>query len=77
MNSTYHDLLRKLILIYKKHPPFAYIYLKIFALIRESLPFIREKFALIQFRVDSRKLRVILRTSRVNSRKIIFVLYEN
>ena len=34
--------------IYEKHPPFACIYTKSFALIRESYAFIRESFALIR-----------------------------
>ena len=47
-NSEYHDFLRKILLIYEKHPPFACIYTKSFALIRESYAFIRESFALIR-----------------------------
>ena len=46
-HSKYHDLLRKMILIYKKQPSFPYICTKSFALIRESYALILKSYALI------------------------------
>ena len=59
---VYHDFLRKMLLIYEKHPPFACIYTNSFPLIRESYAFIHECFALIResftlFRVSNALFR--------------------
>ena len=51
-NSAYHDLLRKMILIYEKHPLYEKFRVKsqIFVFFQESFALIRERYALIRVR---------------------------